>query len=283
MKYVYFTVDVEEWYDLDYLKDYNLEDITVKVIPQIIDFLDILDELDVKATFFVVAEVAEENADIIREIRRRGHDIGCHGYDHQLLYKKTNTQYFKEIVEAKQIIETIVKCEINGFRASCFSMDREKLELTNKAGFSYDSSKISFDQHPLYRNLDLNGFEQIDDLVYRKDDFVEYEIPTLKFWKYNIPISGGGYLRLFPFFITKKLIRTYGKSYENFLIYVHPFELTDIKLPLPDNLGFKNKFRCLVGRKRNLKKIRKTIIYLKKQGAEFRTLDYDRKSRLGID
>ena len=283
MRYVYLTVDIEEWYELDYLKDYNLKDTTVEVVPQIIDFLDMLDGLDIKATFFIVAEIVEKNADIIREIKRRGHAIGCHGYDHRLLYEKTNEQFLAEITKAKELIEIAAKCEVDGYRAACFSMSREKLELTRKAGFLYDSSKTRFDQHPLYRNLDLTGFEQLDDLVHRNGAFVEYEIPTLKLWKYNIPISGGGYLRLFPFFIMQRLIKIYEKSHKNFLLYVHPFELTNIKLPLPDNIGFKTKFRCLVGRKHNLRKIRKIIVYLRKQGAEFRTLNHDRKNRLGID
>ena len=282
MRYVYLTVDMEEWYDLDYLKDYNLKDTQVEVIPQLIDFLDLLDELEIKATFFIVAEIAERNADIICEILRRDHAIGCHGYDHRLLYEKTNEQFLAEITKAKQLIEKVAKCEVDGYRAACFSMNREKLELTRKAGFLYDSSKIRFDQHPLYRNLDLTGFEQLDDLVYRNGDFVEYEIPTLKLWKYNIPISGGGYLRLFPFFIIKRLIKMYEKSHENFLLYIHPFELTNIKLPLPNNIGFKTKFRCLVGRKTNLRKIKKIVTFLIKQGAEFRTLNHDRKNRRGI-
>jgi polysaccharide deacetylase family protein (PEP-CTERM system associated) len=283
MRYVYLTVDIEEWYELDYLKEYNLKNTIVEVVPQIIDFLNMLDELNIKATFFIVAEIAEKNADTIREIKRRGHAIGCHGYDHCLLYEKTNEQFLAEITKAKKLIEIVAKCEVDGYRAACFSMSREKLELTRKAGFLYDSSKIRFDQHPLYRNLDLTGFEQLDDLVHRNGNFVEYEIPTLKLWKYNIPISGGGYLRLFPFFIMKRLIKMYEKSHKNFLLYVHPFELTNIKLPLPDNIGFKTKFRCLVGRKHNLRKIRKVITFLKNQGAEFRTLTYDRKNRLGID
>lgn len=282
MKYVYLTVDIEEWYELDYLKDHNLKEITVEAVPQIINFLDMLDELDIKATFFIVAEIAEKNADIIREIKRRGHAIGCHGYDHRLLYEKTNEQFLAEITKAKEIIEIIAKCEVDGFRAACFSMSREKLELTRKAGFLYDSSKIRFDQHPLYRNLDLTDFEHMDDLIHKNGDFIEYEIPTLKIWKYNIPISGGGYLRLFPFCLIKKLIKIYEKSHNIFLIYVHPFELTDINLPLPNNFGFKTKFRFQVGRKHNLRKIRKIIVFLQKRGAEFRTLSYDRKNRLGI-
>lgn len=275
MKYVYLTVDLEEWYELDYLRDYDLKSSGVEVIPRIIDFLDLLDELEVKATFFVVAEIADKNADIIREIVSRGHAVGCHGLDHKLLYQKSNDQFFEEIKKAKEIIERASRVKIEGFRASCFSMERDKLELLRKAGFIFDSSKIRFEQHPLYRNLDLSGFEPVDDLVYISEGFVEYEIPTLKILKYSIPISGGGYLRLFPYPLIKMLLKMYEKTHTNFLMYVHPFELTDCDLPLPKELGFVTKFRCTVGRKKNLKKIRRLIGYLKGSDAEFRTLSAD--------
>lgn len=280
MKYVYLTVDVEEWYELDYLKEYSLEDYNVEVVPKIIDFLDLLDKLNVKATFFIVAKIARKNADIIREIVDRGHAIGCHGLDHKLLYDKDNEQYYREIQEGKKLLEEITGIEVEGYRASCFSMEREKLDITQKAGYKYDSSKILFKQHPLYRSLDLSGYNKIDDLVYRNGKFVEYEIPTIQIGKYSIPISGGGYLRLFPYWLIKILIKRYEKQHDNFLIYVHPFELTDVKLPLPEALKKTTKFRALVGRKKNLRKIEKIIMLLKKKNVEFRTLSNDREVRM---
>ena len=280
MKNVFLTVDLEEWYDLEYLKDFDLKSSGVQVIPRIIDFLDLLDSLEVKATFFVVAESAEANADIIREIVRLGHAVGCHGLDHRLLYEKSDECFYEEIVKAKRIIERVARRPVVGYRASCFSMEREKLELTRMAGFLLDSSKIIFDQHPLYRNLDLRGFENKDDLIFCDGDFYEFEIPTLKVLKYSIPISGGGYLRLFPFFLLKLLIKKYELKHNNFLIYIHPFELTDVSLPLPEKLGASAKLRCLIGRRRNLEKLKKLIELLKSGGAEFKTLEGEREKIL---
>lgn len=278
MKYTYLTVDIEEWYDLDYIRKYKV-DKSVEVIPEIIDFLDLLDEFQIKATFFVLADAVEKNMDIIREIALRGHAIGCHGFDHELLYKKDAERFKKEVIKAKEKIEEGAKCIVNGYRSACFSMERDKLDIIHELGYKYDSSYIKFEQHPLYRSIDLNGFEKVDDLVYRKDNFFEYEIPTLKIRKYSLPISGGGYLRLFPLWIFRILIKKYAKQQENFLLYLHPFELTKIKLPLPKEISIKEHFRISVGRKGNIKKVKKVIKLLKTMDTEFRTLDYDMKER----
>ncbi|MGI6373318.1 MAG: DUF3473 domain-containing protein [Caldicoprobacterales bacterium] len=96
--------------------------------------------------------------------------------------------------------------------------------------------------------------KKIDDLVYRKGNFFEYEIPTLKIWNYSLPISGGGYLRLFPFWMLKILIKIYAKQHHNFLLYLHPFELTKIDLPFSKEVSWKDRFRASVGRKEKYEK-----------------------------
>ena len=279
MKHAWLTVDLEEWYHLDYLDKRACMETGVRVMPDLFEFLDMLDEEGVKATFFCVAEVAEENADILMELLRRGHALGCHGLDHTRLTDKSVDQFRDETIVAKAMLERAVGRPINGYRASCFTMERDKLEMLRALGFTYDSSKIRFSQHPLYRNLDLAGFEQPEDLVYVDGDFSEYEIPTLDIGRYSLPISGGGYMRLFPYWLLKLLLRLYERQHENFTIYVHPFELTRRALPLPANLGRATRFRCLVGRGRNLKKLRKVIRFLKRRGARFETLEQDRKER----
>ena len=279
MKHAWLTVDLEEWYHLDYLKGFPCRESGVRVLPQIFDFLDMLDAEGVKVTFFCVAEIAAENAGILREILRRGHALGCHGLDHELLSNKDMDTFVEETRRAKAMIEAADDAPVTGYRASCFTMERDKLEAIRELGFTYDSSKIRFAQHPLYRNLDLAGFEQPDDLVYREGDFTEYEIPTLELLGYSIPISGGGYMRLFPFWLLRILLSLYARKHENFTIYVHPFELTALPLPLPEGLGRATRFRCLVGRGHNLKKLRKVIRWLKKRGARFTTLEGDRRER----
>lgn len=279
MNRAFLTVDLEEWYHLDYLKGYHCRESGVRVLPQLFDFLDMLDEEGVKVTFFCVGEIAGENAGLLREILRRGHALGCHGLDHDLLSNKSLTQFTDETRRARAMIEAAAGRAVTGYRAPCFTMERDKLEALRALGFTYDSSKIRFAQHPLYRDLRLGGFECPEDLVYRDGDFTEYEIPTLELFGYSIPISGGGYLRLFPFWLLRLLLALYAKKHENFTIYAHPFELTAMPLPLPKGLGRVTRFRCLVGRKRNLKKLRKVVRWLKKRGARFITLEQDRRER----
>ena len=237
MNRAFLTVDLEEWYHLDYLKGYNCRESGVRVLPRIFDFLDMLDEEGVKVTFFCVAEIADENAAILREILRRGHALGCHGLDHELLTNKDLDQFVEETRRAKGMIEKAAGRQITGYRASCFTMERDKLDAIRGLGFSYDSSRIRFAQHPLYRNLDLSGFTEAEDLVYVQDDFSEYEIPTLEIMGYSIPISGGGYLRLFPFWLLRILLGIYARRHENFTIYVHPFELTTCRCRCPRAWG----------------------------------------------
>lgn len=276
MKKAFLTIDIEEWYHLDYLKIYKVNKNTVETIPQIFDFLDMLDKLKIKATFFILAELAYKHADIIREIKERGHAIGCHGLDHELLYNKTDDEFKQQVIEAKNILDSVVgEDTVKGYRASCFSMDRKKLDILKECGYSYDSSYISFAEHPLYGSLDLSGYEKIDDLVYKKDDFLEFEIPTLPINKFNIPISGGGYLRLLPYPVISNLIKKFFREHNNFVLYIHPYELTDIDLPFSNDIPFKDKFRASVGRKGNLKKLEKVLLLLQNEGLEFRTFEQE--------
>lgn len=47
------------------------------------DFLDFLDSLKVRGTFFFPAKFISENPDLIRNVEARGHDVGLHGWDHE--------------------------------------------------------------------------------------------------------------------------------------------------------------------------------------------------------
>ena len=86
-------------------------------------------------------------------------------------------------------------------------------------------------------------------------------------------------MRLFPFWMLRILLSLYARRHDNFTIYVHPFELTSCALPLPKQLGPVTRFRCLVGRRGNLKKLRRVIRWLKRRGARFITMSADREER----
>ena len=170
---------------------------------------------------------------------------------------------------------------ILGYRAPCFSLDRERLEVVKKAGYMYDSSKIDFGIHPLYENINMTNFNQIQNNIYESDSFIEFEVSTKKFLGKNIPLSGGGYLRLLPWYISKKLIEAYLNSGDLYVLYIHPFELSSALNPLfPTESKWHTKFRFGMGRNTVAAKLSKLIMILKENGYRFTTFSSLRKELL---
>jgi len=139
-------------------------------------------------------------------------------------------------------------------------------------GFEYDSSKIKFDSHDLYGNIDLKGFEEGQKYIYSKDGFYEFEVATVEFRKKTIPISGGGYLRIFPWFLTKFLLKIFFKTNSPYFFYIHPFELSrNYNIKVPEDTSLSTRFRFNLGRKSVEKKIHRLIKLLQENNYEFVT------------
>lgn len=263
----FLTLDLEDWYHLDYFTKYSPDRKSV-MVPELKDFFDLLDKFNIKITVFVLAELLDKHADVILDISNRGHEIGVHGWNHDLLHEKSNDDFIAEISRAKLALQELTGQNIVGYRAPCFSMSNEKLSLLPSIGIIYDSSYIKFNDHPLYGDLSMKKFNQIDSTVWENNGFYEFELPTVKVFGKNLPISGGGYFRFFPKFIFKKLWNSYIKESKNFNFYIHPFELTEIKVDLK-NIHWKDKLRFRIGRKNNLKKLEWFINYSLKKGFKY--------------
>lgn len=271
MKKTFFlTLDLEEWYHLEYFKDLA-EGRSGGMLAELGSFFDLLDNYEIKITVFILGELIEDHRELILEINRRGHEIGIHGWNHDLLHAKENDEFIKEVIRTKNELENLTGQHVVGYRAPCFSMSNDKFDLLNSIGIRYDSSFIQFAEHPLYGSMSMDNFEKVDDLIFRKSGVYEFELPTLKFLGKSIPISGGGYFRLFPKIIFRRLLALYFERSKNFNMYIHPFELTDIE---PDLSGFKfrNKYRFRVGRRNNLKKLEWLLKLTLSEGCQFSTI-----------
>lgn len=266
----FLTLDLEDWYHLEYFQKYSPEKKPL-MINNLTPFFDLLDKYNIKISVFVLGELIDTHKDLIKEIEQRGHEIGIHGWDHNLLSGKRTTDFISEILRTKECLESIIKKPVTGYRAPCFSLNNEKLSALLEIGIKYDSSYIQFKEHPLYGALDLNDFSKIDDIVYKKDNFFEFELPTIKVLTKSIPISGGGYFRLFPKLLFTVLWRKYLKEKNNFLMYIHPFELTETKIDLK-GFSFISKARFSVGRKKNLQKLEWLIKKSLKDNFKFTTI-----------
>lgn len=268
MKNFFLTLDFEEWYHLEYIinkkKDFH-------TINDLGNFFDLLNEHNIKITVFVLGELVQKYKSLIKKISDQGHEIAIHGWNHDLVNRKSQSIFLKEILKTKEILEELTGKEVVGYRSPCFSIDNKKLECLRTIGIKYDSSYIKFFDHPLYGRLNMEAFRQIENLVYVKNDFFELELPTIKFFGKNIPISGGGYFRLFPKLILKYFFKKFINNNNNFIMYLHPFELTNLEVTT--NYGsMLNKFRFSVGRKNNLKKVDWMIRFFKSFKFEFKTI-----------
>lgn len=97
--------------------------------------LDIIDEQDVTATFFVVGEIADWYPELLDEIAHRGHEIGLHAYRHVPI--RSQVELYHELERSAAFIR---RYAVTGFRAPRGIFRKEYLQLLREYGLAYDSS-----------------------------------------------------------------------------------------------------------------------------------------------
>ncbi|MEA1957226.1 MAG: XrtA system polysaccharide deacetylase [Euryarchaeota archaeon] len=256
------TIDIEDWYmDTDISTWDSYEDRVVQSAQKI---LEILDETNTKATFFVVGYVAEHFPELIEDIKDGGHEMGTHGYSHTSIKKQTPAEFEEDLLKSVRILEDITKEKIRGHRACEFSIVEETswaLDILKKNGLKYDSSVFPVKTH-LYGAQDapLHPYHISSSNIKignPENDFLElplsvYRIPIVH---KNIPIAGGFYLRLFPYSFIKHAIRKINKMGQPVIFYIHPWEF-DPKQPRIKELKWYHYYR-LGSTERKFKKLLK--------------------------
>jgi polysaccharide deacetylase family protein (PEP-CTERM system associated) len=240
------TIDVEEHYHAHVLAVHRPpSDVTgSRVVGNTTRILDVLGELGVTATFFVLGRVAEREPELVRRIHRLGHEIACHGLSHALIYEQRREEFRSETFQAKQLLEDIIGSAVHGYRASTFSVRADSLwamEVIAEAGFSYDSS-IAPVRHDLY------GLAKAPASPYRlavSSDVSIIEIPvaTVRMLGVRLMVGGGGYFRLLPYWFTRAALRSInGQKLPPFVVYLHPWEF-DPDQPRVESLPLLSRVR----------------------------------------
>lgn len=233
------TIDVEDYFQVAALAPWapyeNWDSFPLRVENNTQKILDTLSEKNIRATFFVLGWVAERCPTIVNQIVERGHELGCHGYSHQLIYKQTPAVFREETLKSKQLLEDIGGVEVKGYRAASYSVTNESLwalDIIAEAGFKYDSSIFPV-KHDRY------GIPDAEELPHRLatpagHEIVEFPITALRLGNYKLPIAGGGYFRLFPYWFSKwGLSRVNRRQQQAFIFYLHPWELDPEQPALP--------------------------------------------------
>lgn len=229
------TIDVEDYYMVSAFSDVvSFEDWHIyesRVENNTCKILDLLNEYGVKATFFVLGWVAEHYPSLIKSIHNSGHEVASHGYSHRLIYNLTPNQFRDDIRKAKFIIEDIIGTAVKGYRAASYSIVKRTLwalDILIEEGFQYDSSIFPI-HHDRYG---LPGAERFPHIIKRTSGAImEFPPSTYQVFGQNIPVAGGGYLRLFPARFTKRAIKKINEKDKNMaIVYLHPWEI-DVNQP----------------------------------------------------
>jgi polysaccharide deacetylase family protein (PEP-CTERM system associated) len=207
-------------------------------------YLQIFNEYNVKATFFILGEVAQSFPHLIKEIADEGHEIAVHGFYHRQIFKLSQDEFKKEVGDAKKLLEDLSGQQVIGHRAPAFSINKDTkwaLEVLAELGFNYDSSVYPVSG----RRYGWPGFSKD---ICRVDlpsgrSIIEVPLSTVTILGRRLPVGGGGYIRHFPYAVTKWAIRHIQKK-RPAIIYMHPYEIDTDIVPLKlDNLTGQGKIK----------------------------------------
>lgn len=264
------TIDVEDYFHVNafagQIRPDEWDRYPLRVEGNTRRILDLLDEFALKATFFVLGWVAERLPSLVREIHRRGHEIACHGYGHQLVYGLSPQEFRRDVSKAKAVLEGICGEEVCGYRAPSYSITNKSLwalAVLVEEGFSYDSSIFPI-RHDVYG---IPGGERFPHEISTPAGKIgEFPISTFSLgfggWKSHIPIAGGGYLRLFPALLVERAINAINsRERQPVIVYFHPWEIDPLQPRI--RTGLKSRFRHYLNLQRMELKIRYLLGNLK--------------------
>jgi len=227
-----FSVDVEDGISIAMRDAFSVEsEQTERVVSLTQRILDLLGAFNAKGTFFVLGQVAEKFPGLVKKIADEGHELGVHGYNHLQFHRMSRDEAFQELTKAKKLIEDISGCEVFGHRAPAFSITPETkwgLDVIAEAGFKYDSSIMPINGI----RYGWPGFNKDIHQLTTPSSHTLIEVPlsTVTVFGNEIPVGGGGYLRLFPYLLTKMGFEKIQKK-RPVVLYLHPYELDTERYP----------------------------------------------------
>lgn len=226
-----FSIDVEDYFQVAALApaappdswpkwEYRVERNTEVI-------LNLLAERQIRGTFFILGWCAERSPALIRRIAAAGHEVACHGFSHQLIYNQTEAVFREEARRSKHFLEDTIGAAVTGYRAASFSITQRSLWALDgliDLGFEYDSSVFPI-HHDRYG---IPGAKREPGHITAPSGrtLVEFPMSAASFAGVRVPVSGGGYFRLLPYWVTRAGLRQINRETEQpFTFYLHPWEV----------------------------------------------------------
>jgi hypothetical protein len=258
------TIDIEDWYHTpavsgspfsfypdvptfmrNWKRDYDyLTEPTLRI-------LKILDEFNLKATFFIVADIMEYYPGLIEKITKYDHEIACHGLHHALkIHPKTKkallskTEFEERTGLARKRLQDITGQNVNGYRAPGAYIGHWMFDSLMDIGFVYDSS-VYPNSFFIKTDFNIKTVSTIPYIIFHSTEknkrLIEMPWPSFTFLNLKFPTAGGPFLR---FMSTKYIKRGLSESLKNgnTVFYFHPIDITFQKLPTLASRNIKRPF-----------------------------------------
>ncbi len=224
------TVDVEDYFHVaafsGSIAPHEWEQWESRIEQNTDILIELFHRFGAKATFFVLGWVAERHPALVRRIAEHGHEVASHGYSHQMVYNQTPEVFREETRRCKRLLEDIIQRPVLGYRAATYSITEKSLwamEILIDLGFRWDSSIFPV-KHDLYG---LPG-SPVHPHVWQSSQrrrIVEFPLSTFHLAGQTVPVAGGGYFRLYPYWLTRWGLRSINAKGQPFIFYVHPWEI----------------------------------------------------------
>jgi polysaccharide deacetylase family protein (PEP-CTERM system associated) len=235
------SVDVEEYFHVSALAAAapveRWHAFESRVVQSTERLLAIFADAGVRATFFVLGWVAERQPSLVRRIASLGHELASHGYAHRLVYEQDPESFRADVHRARRVIEDVAGERVLGYRAPSYSITRRSLwalDVLVEEGHVYDASIF-----PVYH--DRYGIPGAPRHPYRVEtlsgrSLVELPPTTIRLGCVNLPVAGGGYFRLLPYWWTRwGLSRLNRRERRPAIFYLHPWEVDPEQPRLPSS------------------------------------------------
>ena len=232
------SIDLEEWFQLFTPPNEAWEAYETRIYKNTEVLLSMLEEADIRASFFVVGWVAKKYPDLVREIANR-YEVGAHSMNHIRVGELGREGFRKDTEEAIKTIEDIIGEKVRMYRAPGFSIDKNRLwafDIIMENGIEIDSSLV-VDKRKL-------GFESKKPFIISSNGMEIREMPIIpkRLLGFSSIFSGGGYFRFFPY----SLIKKWSKALDYNMHYIHPRDL-DCSQPRLKDVSLLQRFRSYYG------------------------------------
>ena len=196
--------------------------------------LDLFADAGVRASVYVVADLAERHPEIVRRAAAEGHEIGLHGHEHVPLPVVGESAFADATRCARSLLQDLSGQPVAGYRAPMMSLvpgSSWAVPMLSDLGFAYSSSTLPAPS-PLY------GWPGLPRRPFRwSSGLIELPCPLLRVSMLDLPYLGGTYLRVLPDFVRRHGQRRAG-SEEVLWTYSHPWEFdTDEPYHVHEHIG----------------------------------------------